>query len=344
MRGELFITPAYNEPLEISHSACQSTGWERVSSHECSAPLWRKSHSWGEFVFDQSLAHAYAEHGLNYYPKLVCAPPFTPVSGPRLGNSPEDSAHSLQQRVDEEAASSAHVLFLPQTESEALQGTAWLRRQNIRFVWHNRDYTDFDAFLAQLKSKRRKTLRAERRQVEKYPFRIRWRTANEIPDDQWPRLYALYASTYHMRGQQPYLTPGCLRQWGQNFADKMLFCLAEDRENNEVQAMAFFFTDSHQLYGRHWGAAADWPGLHFELCYYRAIEYCIENNVSLFDAGVQGSHRLLRGFEPELNESRHYFADPRFSRAIGPHFEAECQAIQDQFRELQQQTAFRIED
>lgn len=341
MRGELFTFPAYIEPLLQSASASRDTGWERIDAPQLAAPLWRKSHSWGEFVFDQSLARAYAEHGLNYYPKLVCAPPFTPVTGPRLGANVTDAAEDLQARVHDDSLSSAHILFLPESESALLDSSEWLQRQSIRLVWHNKSYTDFDDFLSTLNSKRRKSIRAERRQVAKFDFHISWRSAANIDEDQWPRLYALYASTYHMRGQEPYLRPDCLRQWGRCFGENMLFCLAEDPGRSNIQAMAFFFTDGAHLYGRHWGAAADWSGLHFELCYYRAIEFCIERGIPLFDAGVQGGHRVLRGFEPELNESRHYFANASFARAISAHFQAERAAIQQQFAELKQQTAFR---
>lgn len=338
-RGSLFTTAAYLDALGESRSACTETGWAPQPSLQGAAPLWAKSHSWGEFVFDQNFARAYQDAGLPYYPKLVCAIPFTPVPGPRLGTEAEHQARLLQEACDEGSFSGAHVLFLPARESTALDPATWLRREDIRYVWHNRDYADFEHFLATLSSKRRKTIRAERRQVDAHGFEICWQAASSFSPADWQRLYALYASTYHMRGQAPYLQADCLSRWGRAFPEQMQFCVA--RQDGEIQAMAFFFTDQSRLYGRHWGAARDWPGLHFELCYYRAIEYCIQHRLQLFDAGVQGGHRLLRGFEPELTESRHYFRDARFQRAISNYLDEERQAVRQQFHTLQQRTAYR---
>ncbi len=333
----MFTTPEYTATLIASGSACDATGWLPRAS--ATAPVWEKSHSWGEFVFDQNFAQAYAEAGGRYYPKLVCAVPFTPVPGPRLGAEPEQQAQQLRQLCQETPLSGAHVLFLPETEATALDPDLWLQREDIRYVWRNRGYADFDAFLAELTSKRRKTIRAERRQVAEHGFTIEWLPAAAFDDIQWQRLYALYASTYHMRGQSPYLHPGCLREWGRAFPENMLFCIA--REEDQIQAMAFFFRDEQYLYGRHWGAARDWSGLHFELCYYRAIEYCLDHGLALFDAGVQGSHRLLRGFEPEISRSVHNFTDERFHRAIDNYLRQERAAVRAQFAQLQQQTAYR---
>ncbi len=336
-RGSLFTTAAYISPL--GDSACPETGWTAQPAPAGTAPVWLKSHSWGEFVFDQNFARAYQDAGLAYYPKLVCAIPFTPVPGPRLGSDTEHSARSLQVACDDASLSGAHILFLPAQESAALDPATWLQREDIRYVWHNRGYRDFDDFLAALSSKRRKTIRAERRQVATHGFDISWQPASAFSATDWQRLYALYASTYHMRGQAPYLQADCLRDWGRALPQEMLFCVA--RKDGDIQAMAFFFTDQTHLYGRHWGAAQDWSGLHFELCYYRAIEYCIHHQLQLFDAGVQGSHRLLRGFEPELSESRHYFSDGRFRQAISNYLAQERQMVRQQFASLQQRTAYR---
>lgn len=333
-RGHLFTEPAFIGPV-IAH-ASSDQGWSRIRlaefRDESLGPLWLKSHSWGEFVFDQAFARAYQEHGASYYPKLVSAIPYTPVPGPRLGAQAQHAAEALRNFCDEQTLSSAHVLFLPDHEAKAVMEPHWLRREDIRFVWRNRSFNHFDDFLALLSSKKRKNIRAERRKIAAYGFDIGWQSAAEITDLEWRRIYALYASTYEMRGQRPYLGESCLRQWGENHSQNMLFCTA--RQESEILAMAFFFRDGTHLYGRHWGAARDWPGLHFELCYYRGIDYAIGERLALFDAGVQGGHRLLRGFEPEISTSLHYFRDARFAEAIRSYLDRERVAVQAQYAEL----------
>lgn len=313
--------------------ATPHSGWQALQREP--GPLFLKTNSWGEFVFDFAFANAYAEHGMSYYPKLVCAVPFTPVEGPRWAGTGDE----LQDITREYRASGAHVLFLPESELPAFEGPDWLRREDLRFVWKNRDYSDFDDFLAALSSKKRKNLRAERRKVATQGWQIAWAHAGEIDPAEWPRLYALYASTYAMRGQQAYLNEDCLRRWALSLPEQFLFCLA--RLDDELQAMAFFFRDEQRLYGRHWGARADFDALHFELCYYQGIEYCIRHGLDVFDAGVQGGHRLLRGFEPVLTRSVHWFADRRFQQAIGAYLHREREQIQRQWQSLCGQTAYR---
>ncbi|MEN8718629.1 MAG: GNAT family N-acetyltransferase [Oceanococcaceae bacterium] len=336
-RGHLFTTAAFLTPLAASAQA--DTGWIALTDVATAAPCWQKHHSWGEFVFDHRFAQAYAQHGLDYYPKLVCALPFTPVPGPRLGLQPARAAQNLLQQCAAQACSSVHVLFADSEEVAALDSPEWLLRQDIRYVWRNRDYTDFEAFLAALTSKRRKTLRTERRQVAAYGMTLQWQPGDAFSPDQWDRLYALYASTYHMRGQHPYLHPDTLRGWAAALGPQMQICTAT--LHDEIVAMAFFFRDATHLYGRHWGAARDWPGLHFELCYYQGIDYAIREGLQLFDAGVQGQHRLLRGFEPEVSQSLHHFRDPRFAGAIGNYLEQERQAVTAEWAAQRAHTAFR---
>lgn len=331
--GSLFVSDDYLEPLSAQGCAAPGQGWARIP--DVAAPLYVKGHSWGEFVFDFEYAQAYAAAGLDYYPKLVCAVPFTPVPGPRLLGL---DGPALRDLVGVHDASSAHVLFLPEDEARLLAADGWWQRDGLRFVWHHRGYTDFEDFLAALASKKRKNIRAERRRVGELGLDIRWQAAAEIDPRDWPVVFELYASTYHMRGQAPYLNQACLQAWARGLGDALQFCMA--RKHGELLAMAWFLDDGRHLYGRHWGSAVEADGLHFELCYYQGIERAIARGLSLFDAGVQGGHRLLRGFEPMLTRSMHWFADPRFHRAIGAHLARERQLMARQFAELSGRTAF----
>jgi predicted N-acyltransferase len=338
--GALFTGEAYLSALHDSGAASAENGWTFLNNLEglAEAPCYLKAHSWGEFVFDFEFARAYQQYGLAYYPKLVCAVPFTPVTGPRLG-AHVDSA-KLLTLCEQHCASSAHVLFLPDEEADLLAAQGWLRRHDLRFVWHNRGYGDFEEFLAALASKKRKNIRAERRKVQTLNLDIRWQRAGEFSPVQWDEIYALYASTYAMRGQAPYLNQDCLMRWAKNLPEQFLFCVAS--QGKAMLAMAFFFCDGERLYGRHWGSLIEADSLHFELCYYRAIEYCIAQGLSLFDAGVQGDHRLLRGFEPCRTQSMHSFADARFSTAIGDFLARERAMQAQRLAIMQEKTAFAV--
>lgn len=303
--GALFTRPDYLEPLERTGCAAPATGWQRLP--QLAGPWYAKGHSWGEFVFDFAWAQASERAGLPWYPKLVCAVPFTPVPGPRLGPDPAGSAASAVEFTRTHGLSGAHVLFLPPAEAEALSGSDWLVREQLRFVWRNADYADFDAYLAALDGKKRRNIRQERRGVDGLGLVIEWRKAREIVPADWPMLHALYARTYEVRGQEAYLAVETLQAWAKAFPEQLLFCVARDAAGIP-QAMAYFFRDAGALYGRHWGCAAQYAFLHFELCYYQGVEYCIREHLARFDAGVQGEHKLARGFLPERSLSLHWVA------------------------------------
>jgi predicted N-acyltransferase len=263
-------------------------------------------------VFDFAWASAYQRAGHAYYPKLVCASPFTPVPGPRLLTP--DAAQSIVDAAAQARCSGAHVLFALPDETAALVDAGWLRRDDLRYVWNNRGYADFDAFLAALAGKRRKNIVAERRRLQEAGLHIEWREAGAIEDAEWPLLFDLYASTYALRGQEPYLNLDCLRRWAQAFPKEFLFCIA--RRDARPIALAFFFRDEAALYGRHWGASEQVDGLHFELCYYQGIDYCIAHRLAHFDAGVQGEHKPARGFDAVASHSLHWLRDPAFRAAV----------------------------
>lgn len=327
--GTLFTEPPYLAALEASGCVTAAEGWtpRHLMLGDARLPLYEKTHSWGEFVFDFELARAYRQYGLAYYPKLVSCVPFTPVPGPRLlaGDDAARSAlaQALHQQTEDGGYSSAHVLYLPARELQLLEAQGWLRRDQRRYVWHRRERHSFEEFLASLGSKPRKNIRRERRLVQ--DFTVRWQCAGEIDPSLWPRLYALYASTYQMRGQAPYFNLACLKAWAQAYPQQMLFCQAW--REGELVAMAFFFRDGDTLYGRHWGADAHYELLHFELCYYQGIDYCLREHLAHFDAGVQGGHKRLRGFDAELAHSAHWFVHEGFRAAIARAYAEESRML-----------------
>jgi predicted N-acyltransferase len=344
--GALFTTPQYLEPLERSGCVGPQRGWMPMPGTLAtgSAPCYRKAHSWGEFVFDFEFAAAYEQHGLRYYPKQVCAVPFTPVPGPRLLAADDEGkrglGRALMERTRAAGDSSAHVLFLPAQECELLRALGWLPRVQLRYTWSNAGDRSFAEFLGRLSSKKRKNIRHEREAVASSDLAIDWCAGAALTDAEWSRVHELYASTYHLRGQSPYLNLACLRGWAENFGESMQFCVA--RRDRRIVAMAFYFCDANTLYGRHWGSDADEPGLHFELCCYRGVEYCIEHGLERFDAGVQGDHRLQRGFEPELSYSAHWFAHEGFHGAIADALERETRMLQTRLLTLREHSAYRV--
>jgi predicted N-acyltransferase len=338
--GALFTRPDYLDPLEQSGCAGPERGWVRVPLEGAEAvPVYAKSHSWGEFVFDFEIAAAYRGHGLRYYPKLVCCVPFTPVPGPRLFAGEASAARHAAAALESggRTHSSAHVLFCTEDEAALLRDRGWIGRLQFRYAWHDRGYAGFDAFLEALPGKRRKNIRRERKAVAATGLHIAWRAGSTFDDEEWTRIHALYASTYEMRGQQPYFDARCLRAWAQSFGEAMPFCVAS--KAGQIVAMAFFFRDETTLYGRHWGSAVDVKGLHFELCYYQGIDYALRHRLTRFDAGVQGEHRLLRGFEPEFSYSAHWFAHEAFRGAIARAFDQETAALGARMRHLRERYA-----
>lgn len=342
----LFTSADYLEPLAASGCVIPESGWTAVPlqlSESAQAPCYLKTHSWGEFVFDFQIAQAYEQQGLAYYPKLVCCVPFTPVPGPRLLAADDRGRAALAEALLVHAgrcsASSVHVLYPAAPDRDALRGPQWLTREQMRYLWRNRDYGDFDAFVAALSSKRRKNLRRERRQVADAGFEIGWRRGDALSTAEWRRIWLLYANTYRVRGQQPYLNLDCLQQWAARLGERMQFCLAQ--RDDDLCAMAFFFRDGETLYGRHWGASVDEPLLHFELCYYRGIEYAISQGLQCFDAGVQGEHKLLRGFDPERAYSMHHFRHHGMQEAIARYFERERVVIGEQISAYAAHSAYR---
>lgn len=303
------------------------------------APVYEKMHSRGEFVFDWAWADALERVGEAYYPKRVCCVPYTPVPGPRVAGSPAGVAcvlAELARQCDQGAASSTHILF-PDTVPTG--SCDWMERRDVRYVWSNRGYPDFDAFLAQLSAKRRKEIRRERRKLAQAGIRFRYRSGETADADHWAKVYALYARTYQIRGQQPYLNPDFFPVYAERAPGRVL--LIEAWLNNTLLAVAIAIKGQDTLFGRHWGTAQDIDGLHFETCYYQGIEYCIEHGLIRYDAGVQGEQKRMRGFEPTVTRSMHHIGHPGLRDAVDAFLARERLAVDEWAEAAQAHSAYR---
>lgn len=324
--GQPFIRHGFLAALEASGSVSEANGW--VPAHcllenddgqiVAAAPLYEKHHSYGEFVFDFAWANAYAQVGLDYYPKLLNAVPFTPVSGPRILGRDEQARRALAQAMadlpGEYGASSLHSLFVDADSARQFTEAGACARRGCQYRWYNRDYADFDAFLAQLSSKRRKEIRRERKRMHDAGVQVQAMRPDEIDDELWDTLYAFYGRTYAIRGQAPYLTREFFTELCNRLGERVRFFVAYHRDR--PVGMAFMMLGDDTLYGRHWGCETDYHSLHFETCYYAGIEYCIENGLACFDAGAQGEHKIRRGFEPVPTWSYHVIDHPQLASAI----------------------------
>jgi predicted N-acyltransferase len=329
-----FVQHAFLLALEESECVSPEKGWQAqhmvmMDGDQPMAvmPLYAKNNSYGEFVFDWGWAEAYESHGLNYYPKLITAIPFSPVAGPRVGISPEaDPAQvfaailaALHQLAEKHHYSSWHLLFPGKRLQAALlemkEEGAFLHREAVQFHWYNRDYHDFGNFLATLRSSRRKNVKRERRLVAEQGISMYRKTGAEITDEEWQGFFDCYMSTYRKRsGHDGYLNRDFFDRLRATMAEQLMLVVA--RHEDEVVACSLFLFDNRRLYGRYWGALRDFSCFHFEACFYQGIEYCIEHDLQEFDPGTQGEHKLMRGFEPIKSASYHWIADSRFRSAI----------------------------
>jgi uncharacterized protein len=308
-------------------------------------PLYLKAHSWGEFVFDFHWAEASQRLGRPYYPKLVAAVPFTPVTGPRIGGSDAVVRAQLTQalaRLPTEAGlSSLHLLFPDRNDATELTAAGLLLREDTQYHWFNRGYTDFDAFLSGLARDKRKKIRQQRRKVADAGLRFQRWTGDALAEADWSRVYDLYADTYHRRGQTPYLSREFWLDYGRRPDSPLRLVLAYD--GARLVAAALFLKAGDTLYGRHWGCAGFFDGLHFETCYYQGIDWCIEDRLHRFDAGAQGAHKLARGFEPVATCSAHVLTDTRLREAVAAALRVERAAVGQQRRRLAAHRAYKAD-
>lgn len=354
--GYPFTRHAFLKALEDHGCVGGRTGWDPChlvledagGALVAAMPLYRKHHSYGEFVFDFAWARAAQQLHRPYYPKWLCAIPFTPCVGPRLGaRSPEHRAALLEAAATlwaRSGLSSVHALFLDDDAARPALAAAWLERHDVQFHWSRRGAGSFEDFLGQLSHDKRKKIRRERRQVAEAGIRFEWRRGDELDEAQWARVHALYGNTYEERGQPPYLSLEFFLDYGRRPGTPLRLVLGYDGAagaSNGPMAVALTLAGDHTLYGRHWGCAEKYRGLHFETCYYQGIELCFAEGLSRFDAGTQGPHKLARGFEPVLTRSVHRLADPRLAEAVGTFLAGERAAVARHLATLAEHSAYR---
>ena len=349
-----FISHAFFAAAEASGSATPRTGWgarhliaklgERIVGI---VPCYLKSHSQGEYVFDRGWADAYERAGGRYYPKLQCSVPFTPATGPRLlirdGIDRERIADALAAGLmalcNATHASSVHVTFAREAEAKSLAQHGFLIRNDQQFHWHNQGYKSFDDFLATLNSRHRKAIRRERREALAAGITVHWLTGSDIDEDAWDAFFTFYMETGSRKWGRPYLTRNFFSMIGETMAADVLLVMA--KRNGRWIAGAINFIGSDTLFGRNWGAIEHHPFLHFEVCYYQAIDFAIERGLAVVEAGAQGEHKLARGYLPQTTWSAHFIADPDLRRAIADYLRRERAYVAEAGRELAAAGPFR---
>ncbi len=339
--GQPFLRHEFLLALEDSGCTVPRTGWtvrhlviDDARGRPVGAlPLYRKSHSRGEFVFDFSWANAYAQHGIQYYPKLLSAVPFTPVRGPRLLVSPDADVKATSQLltraaidyVRSERLSSWHVLFPTEDTAQGLAAAELILRRDCQFHWFNQGYDSFDAFLATFTAEKRKKAKRERRRVFEAGIEFDTLHGGDMNAALWDAVFPFYADTFYRHGHDPYLNLDFFKRVAASMPERIMLKVA--RMGAERIAVAIFFVGDDALFGRYWGAGGNYHSLHFEACYYQGIEYCIEKKLQRFEPGTQGEHKVPRGFVPTLMSSAHFVADPRFAEAIRDFAKREARGV-----------------
>ncbi|HET7610148.1 MAG TPA: GNAT family N-acetyltransferase [Rhodanobacteraceae bacterium] len=352
-----FVSHAFLSGLESTGCIREEFGWraQHLTLHDGDAlvgalPLYVKANSHGEYVFDWGWADAWERAGGQYYPKFLCAVPYSPVTGPRLltGAAPNAGkrratlAAALRELTERTGLSSVHVDFLREEETTAFDD-AWLARSDWQFQWRNPgDWRDFDDYLAALTHKRRNAIRHERAQVADARIDCEFRDGGTLDDAEWRTMHHLYTNTFDEKGNTPTLSLDFFRHLGTAFPGHSHVAFA--RRHGEIVAGALFLSGKDVLYGRYWGARQEVPGMHFELCYYQGIEQCLRRGLARFEPGAQGLHKLARGFLPTRTHSRHYITDDRFREAVRSALRHEAAALEARGRELRAHSPFAQRD
>ena len=350
-----FVSHAFLQALEASGSATARTGWlgqhltlrDEAGAIVGAMPVYLKNHSMGEYVFDHAWAEAYQRAGGRYYPKLQASVPFTPATGPRLLVAPGHDADRIGRLLIQAAVtlatdrqvSSLHVTFAPHDETSRMADAGLLIRTDQQFHWLNQDFDDFDAFLASLASRKRKAIRRERQEATADGIHIQLLTGRDIDEAHWDAFFAFYTDTGSRKWGQPYLTRAFFSLIGQTMADNILLVLCHRAGRPIAGALNLLGGDT--LYGRYWGCLEDHRFLHFEACYYRAIDYAIANGLARVEAGAQGPHKLARGYVPVRTYSAHWIADPGFRRAVADYLEHEHDQVDREIEILGRYTPFK---
>ncbi|MDB2700264.1 GNAT family N-acetyltransferase [Alphaproteobacteria bacterium] len=347
-----FTSYEFLNALETSNSVSTKTGWtpkhilvKNADNNLIGAsPNYLKMHSYGEYIFDHSWANAFQNAGGQYYPKLLSAIPFTPATGPRILLSPQKNNNdeilkliigTYEQLVKNNNLSSAHINFITKQLSDTLNKRNWIKREGLQFHWYNKKYHSFDDFLDQLKSTKRKAIKKERKKINEYGLTIERLTGDALNVKIWDSFYEFYLSTIDKKWGGAYLTKDFFYSINQTMKNKILLVIA--KKNNDIIAGALNFLGENALYGRNWGSKLDIPFLHFELCYYQAIEYAIENKIQIVEAGAQGHHKIQRGYIATSTYSAHYIQNDSFDKAVRGFVEMEANEVNKQIEIINQQ-------
>ncbi len=312
-------------------------------------PAYIKTNSYGEFVFDWSWAEAYHKHGLRYYPKMIVGVPYTPASGQRLliANSVDyrETARALHHTIktfcEEQKMSGLHWLFTTERETDLLEADGLMRRLGCQYHWQNHNYIQFDDFLSELRAKRRKLIKRERRRATEHGITLITKHGDELSDEEISRAHHYYVSTFDKKWGEASLTRGFFLEVAKTMGESLVVVFA--KKDDDIVACSVMFRDNQALYGPYWGCDVDYNSLHFETCFYRGIDYCIENKLQRFEPGAQGEHKIWRGFLPTKTWSAHWIADPRFSDAIRRYLIQEAEMMGAQCEHLMQLSPFHRE-
>ncbi|HEX5648535.1 MAG TPA: GNAT family N-acetyltransferase [Steroidobacteraceae bacterium] len=357
--GHPFTRHAFLEALEATGCVGEDTGWipahlvvrdSRGGGAVAAVPQYLKTHSWGEFVFDWSWAQSYLRSGLDYYPKQLAAVPFTPVTGPRMliasgiadtdeTDMRDELAGLLLQTARRAGASGAHVNFTLEDDQSALERAGFLRRHDCRFLWCNRGYRSFEAFLATFRAEKRKKVKRERRKVAEAGIVFRTLAGESIDEALWRVIFGFSERTFLRHGNGHYLNVDFLERVSRALPGSVMVKLAE--RDGRPLAASIFFEGGGWLYGRYWGTAAHEDSLHFEACYYQGIEHCIERGLAFFDPGTQGEHKIARGFEPTRTLSAHWLEHGGFRAAVARYLERERDAMDAYIAEASEHVPFQ---
>ncbi len=348
-----FLRHAFLKALEDSGSATAKTGWQpfHLVLEEDSrllgvVPMYMKSHSQGEYVFDYAWADAWHRAGHRYYPKLQSSVPFTPATGRRLLAAPDAPADTdelllgaCMQVAEQTEVSSVHFTFMPEAQWRSAGSMGYLRRIDQQFHWHNNNYQTFEDFLSELSSKKRKNVRRERRDARANDIRIHRLTGDQLKDEHWDAFYRFYEDTGARKWGSPYLTRRFFSEINKHLPEDILLVLCERAGRYIAGAINFIGSDC--LYGRNWGCLEDHPFLHFETCYYQAIEFAIEKGLARVEAGAQGAHKVARGYLPKATYSAHFVRDPDFRNAVARFLDEERAYVREDINNLRNHTPFR---
>jgi predicted N-acyltransferase len=350
-----FLSRAFLAALETSGSVSPRLGWQphhlalyQDDALVAFAPSYIKTNSHGEFVFDWAWADAYRRSGLPYYPKLLTAVPFSPVTGPRLLTARD---HTAEDKLREGLAAAAlnecrsgslsswHCNFMPTVEAKTLERLGLMPRHDWQFHWINRCYESFEHFLAGLKSRKRKNIRRERQQIARTGVTFEWKDGSDLSPADLELVYSCYSGTFNAYGNFPALNRNFFEILAATLTEGLQVAFA--KKDGRAVAMGLFLQGGGRLYGRYWGALEDIPGLHFETAYYQGIEHCIRNGIEVFESGAQGEHKIARGFEPVQTHSMHYVSDPEFRRAIEAFVQRETGWLEGYREELEKLSPYR---